>query len=437
MRTEFLSVFKSGIFLIISLIVILLVLLPGCKNEPDQIGVDILPPSDDFSVFFDSTEIIEVNTHYGDSVRSISKSVQLLGSYADSIFGLSKAEIITQLEAPGLIPVYDPGDHVDSAVLKLYFADHYGDDGAIHQITVYEFTEKLKYDTSYFSSYSPEGKYLQEPIGTGMAYSNDSFIRVNITDMELLDRLMAAEDTVYNNSEMFLELVKGLYIKVEDQVSGGSILYTDLVDEQSVLTVYYRNDEDTLDFDFSMGWVFGLSINMFSHEYAGYPVEQYLINGSQNDSLVFIQGMAGLTGRIRFPQLESWRDTIALSGPVAINSADLVIIPEEGSLSDVEPAEYPVGLNLYWINEDGHYIFVYDYLLDETTFGGGYISDENLYSFDIKTQIQSYINGDIEENAPFILSAGNSANTLSYLILRGGNHSSSSRIRLELTYTKL
>jgi len=437
MRTEFLSIFKSGVFLIISLSVFLLVINPGCSNDPDRIGVDILPSSDDFTVFFDSTEIIEVSTHYGDSVRSSSKSLQLIGSLVDSIFGSSKAEIITQLEAPGLVPAFDAGDIVDSAFLNLYFADHFGDDEAVHQISVYEFTEELLYDTIYFSSYNPEGKYLPDVIGSGTAYTNDSVIRIPITDMKLLERIMSAEDTVYNNSSLFLELLRGFYLKVEDQVSGGSVLYTDLIDEQSVLTVYYRNDEDTLDFDFSMGRVFGLAINLFSHDYAGYPVEQYLIDGSDNDSLAFIQGMGGLIINLRFPQLDAWRDTVMLSGPVAVNSADLVVIPEDEPLIDGQADEYPVGLNLYWINQMNQYIFVYDYLLDETTFGGGYNSNDNQYRFDIKAQLQSYINGDIEENVPFILSAGNSSSSLSYLILRGGNHSSPSRIRLELTYTIL
>ncbi len=423
----------------ISLGVVLLVFIPGCNDDPDRIGVNILPSSDDFFVFYDSTELIEVSTHYGDSMRSDSKFRQLIGSYVDPIFGFSKAEIITQIEAPGLIPEYDAGDKVDSAFLTLYFSDHFGDDEALHQVSIYEFTEELDDDSSYFSNYNPEGKYLEEAIGTGTMPANDSIIRIKISDMDLLERIMSAEDTVYKNSSMFFELLRGFYITAEDQQAlGGSIFYTDLTNELSALTVYYHNDEDTLYFKFSMGWFFGVSINLFSHEYAGYEVEPYLNDGSDNDSLVFIQGMGGLYSSMRFPQLDSWRDTVRLSGPVAINSADLVIIPEDRPLNYLRPDDdYPVGLNLYWVNKENQYIYLYDYLMDETTFGGGYISDEKLYRFDIKAQIQSYINKDIEENVPFVLSAGNATNTLSYLILRGGSHSSPSRIRLELTYTKL
>jgi hypothetical protein len=435
MRTEFFTFLKSGVYLITSLIV-LLAAVPGCNDDPDEIGANILPSSDDFSVSFDSTGLIEVTTHFGDSVRSNLKPFQLIGSYVHPFFGFSKAEIITQLEAPGIVPEFDPGDIVDSAFLNVYYEGHFGDDMAVHQVSIYEFTEKLQYDTSYYSSYNPDGKYLPEVIGTGSAYTNDSLIRIRITDMELLERLMSAEDTVYKDQDMFIDMIRGLYLRVEDQTDGGSILYTNLTDDLSVLKVYYRNDEDTLVFNFAMGWYNGIDINIFSHDYSGYPVEQYLNDGSDNDSLVFIQGMGGLNSYLRFPQLDSWRDSVALCGPIAINSADLVVIPESKPVGYLTEEEYPVGLNLYRINEDNRYDYVYDYLMDETSFGGGYNEDDNEYRFSIKSQIQSYINGDIANNEPFLISAGNTANSLSYVILRGASHSSSARIRLEIVYTK-
>lgn len=437
MRTEFLAFPKSGVFLIITLCIVLLATMPGCNNDPDEIGADILPPSDDFSVSYDSTEHIEVTTHFGDSLRTNLKPFQLIGSYVHPFFGFSKAEIITQLEAPGLIPEFDPGDVVDSAFLNLYYNDHFGDDMAVHQVSVYEFTEILEYDTSYYSGYNPEGKYLPEVVGTGSAYTNDTLLRIRITDMELLERLMSAEDTVYKDPDMFIDMIRGFYLKVEDQTDGGSILYANLNDDLSVLKVHYRNVEDTLVFNFTMGWYYGIDINLFSHDYTGYPIEQYLNDGSDNDSLVFIQGMGGLNSYLRFPQLESWRDSVDLYGSIAINSADLVVIPENKPVGYLTEEEYPVGLNLYRINEENQYDYVYDYLIDENSFGGGYNSDDNEYRFSIKSQIQSYINGDIENNVPFLISAGNSANSLSYVILRGASHSSSSRIRLEIVYTKL
>lgn len=409
----------------------------GCDENPGQIGLNILSDTGNISVVYDSTQKVAVSTFLGDSVRASSKSLQLLGSYTDPLFGFSKAGIITQIEPPGTAPAYEAGDAIDSGRLDLYFGGHFGNDEAVHQVTLYEFTGEIDPDSLYFSSFDPEDKYLQAPIGTGMVSTADSVVRIRITDQGFLERIMEAEDTVYSDYQMLQEYFRGFYIKTADQETGGSILYTDLSDDLTSFRIFYRTDEDTLAFIFGLGRTTGMAINVFSHDYTGFPIEDYLENGSENDSLIFIQGMGGVKSVLRFPGLKAWKDSILQIGKVAVNNAELVLVPVNDARSSVDRDQYPPGLNLYWIDPNDDYAFVYDYLLDQATFGGDYSSDEDEYRFNLKTQIQSYIRGDIDEDVRFVLSAGNTSNALNFLILKGGSFSAYPRIRLELTYTIL
>ncbi len=61
MRTEFLPNFIFGL--------IFFMLLSGCESKPDYIGSDLLPSGDNFTVLFDSLEVVSGFTKLGDSLR--------------------------------------------------------------------------------------------------------------------------------------------------------------------------------------------------------------------------------------------------------------------------------------------------------------------------------------------------------------------------------
>lgn len=436
MRTDFPSLLRYTNTILFSAAICLLTLFSCEERDPDELGRDLLPDSDDFSVSFDSVEIIQAITLTGDSIITSGKTTQLLGNHADPVFGKSTASFITQVEAPGKPLVFGTNPVIDSVILFIYVSDFYGDEDASHQITAYEYDDLIEYDTSYYSNFNPEGKYKPGAVGSGTALTSDTLLKIYITDEELKNRFLTAEDTIFKSNSLFQEMFRGFYLITEDIASEGSILYTSMNSAHTNLTFYFRNDEDTSKLNLVLGKNYGQSINIFSHDYQGAMLADYLVNPGNSDSLIFLQGMGGVRAIVRFPQLTSWLDSIKNSGPIAVNNAELIFTPEVLPGLNLGSDQYPAGLNLLWIDDDKNYHYLYDYLLNSDLFGGDYNEDDNSYTFYIKIHLQSYFTGKIG-NTDLVLSAGNNSNSANRVVLKGGNHSSGSRLKLKMTYTKL
>jgi hypothetical protein len=437
MRTDFPSLLQYTKYTILSSAAICLLTLFSCEErDPGELGRDLLPDSDDFSVSFDSVELIQAITTQGDSIITSGKTTQLLGCYEDPVFGKSTASFITQVEAPGKALVFGSNPVIDSVILFIYVSDFYGDEDANHQIIAYEYNDLIEYDTSYYSNFNPEGKYKPVAVGSGTAITSDTLLKIYISDEELKNRFLTAEDTVFKSNTLFQEMFRGFYLTTEDITTGGSIMYTSMNSTHTNLTFYFKNDEDTSRLNLLLGRNYGQSINIFNHDYQGAMLADYFIDQGNSDSLIFLQGMGGVQAIVRFPQLTAWLDSIKNSGPIAVNNAELIFTPEIIPALNLNTDQYPTDLNLFWIDDDKHYHYLYDDLLNSDLFGGQYNEDDNNYKFYIKIHLQSYFTGKIG-NTDLVLSAGDNANSANRVILKGGNHSSGSRLKLKMTYTKL
>ena len=120
--------------------------------------------------------------------------------------------------------------------------------------------------------------------------------------------------------------------------------------------------------------------------------------------------------------------------PIAINHAQLIITPKDTLTSGISVQDYPASLDLLRYGEDGVNRFVYDYMLNQATYGGFYDSETNSYRFNLKVHIQSFLNDDID-NLDLILLPASNAETYKQLIIYGGNSNHSDRLRLEIVYT--
>ena len=110
----------AAIFLLIGLITI-----SSCKKVESDLGVDILPSSDQLGLEVDTLELNSYSS-LEDSLRSDEFSSNMLGSYNDETFGKTKASIYTQLRL-SVIPTFTDLSNtvVDSVVLSLNIVDFY------------------------------------------------------------------------------------------------------------------------------------------------------------------------------------------------------------------------------------------------------------------------------------------------------------------------
>jgi len=425
MRTEFLPNFIFGL--------VFFMLLSGCESKPDYIGSDLLPSGDNFTVSFDSMEVVYGYTKLGDSLVGSNKNVQLLGSIIDPLFGFSKAEYVTQIEATSNSGSFGPNPKIDSVILTLQYEKFQGEDNLSQQIRVYEFMEFIRKDTNYYTNQDITDLYRQPELGNGWMSKDDTLIRIPITEETFINKFLQAEDSILSSAEYIQELMYGLYITGDDVATEGGIATINADAEGTMLEFYYANDTvDSISQNYTISRQRCQQFNLFSHDYTGYPIGEFLIDTSRNDSLLFIQSMAGVYPKIRFPEFPRWIDSM----PVAINEAKLIFPVVDSSLTQQKSENLPSKVVMYLQEPSGRYNFVYDQVVSPESFGGDYQDFSNSYNFTIKVHLQSIAAGDVD-NLEMIIRIANGDEVVSRGVLYGWSEDFMKRTRLEITYTRL
>lgn len=425
MRTEFLPNFIFGL--------VFFMLLSGCETKPDYIGSDLLPSGDNFTVSFDSMEVINGYTRLGDSLIGSNKNLQLLGSLIDPLFGFSKAEYVTQIGASANSGSFGPNPKIDSVILILDYDEFLGEGNLSQQIRVYEYMEFIRKDTNYFTNQDISGLYRQPELGHGWMSKNDTLIRIQITEEDFINKFLQAEDSILSSSEYIQELMYGLYITSDNVDTEGGIatIYADA--DTALLRFYYANDTiDSLYQDYAISRAVCQQFNLFKHDYTGYPIEEFLTDTSRNDSLLFVQSMAGVYPKIRFPGFSKWIDSM----PVAINEAKLIFPVADSNLTQQKYKNLPSKVAIYLVEPDGRVNYVYDYVVEPESFGGEYEEISNSYNFTIKVQLQSHAQG-IVDNLEMIIRPTSGNSTVTRSVLYGWSEDFMKRARMEITYTRL
>jgi hypothetical protein len=122
--------------------------------------------------------------------------------------------------------------------------------------------------------------------------------------------------------------------------------------------------------------------------------------------------------------------------PVAINEAKLMLPVADTNLTQQKGEYFPSKLILYLIKPEGGYSFVYDYVINDASFGGDYDEVTTTYNFTLKVQLQSLARGDVD-NLEMIIRPSLGNQSVSGVVLNGWSEDFMKRIKLEITYTKL
>ncbi len=393
----------------------------GCKKESNTIGLGVHPPEDKINVNFSDTTTLSVFTVCDDSVSSSNLSLNLLGSYIDPIFGDSKAEFLTHIRLSSIN--FDFGDNPDpdSIVLYLAYQNYYGNASIEQEIKVYKLTQDIDKDSVYYSNLNINSYYnSSDELAYINYYPDDSIIAITLSNTLAEELLDDVNSDIFTDDDKFVDFFKGLYIKTGQVPIDAAVVYYNLLSSESKMTLYYN---DTLSYDFVIDNECA-RINLFYHNYSSTNIDT---TGTKDDSVVYVQSMGGVKAKIKFPYINNWSD----SGAISINKAELVIKVEDNTTNDYAP---PTKLLLTEIiNQEGEIDLLDDQYVGEDYFDGSYDSESNTYKFNIARHIQQLIDGK-EDFGLYLFPADNrvSANRA---ILTSGKHSN--KMKLLITYSKL
>jgi len=454
-RSHAITLFLTG--------VLTLIILSSCNSNNDELGRDLLPVDDNINVHYDTLFDISVFPVHSNRLKTSetegtyqSTRTFLLGTRKDSIFGKARAEIVTQYDLSSSI---DFGDDmkIDSIMLYLYITDVVGDSTTPFHIRVFETTDPIYMDSTYYSDYDVTGKYDTDPLIDAFIFPrSDSLYEFRITDSDFKDKILAPPgyvmDTVYYYDSIFKEVFPGFYITGEPVANVNSFCKIQLANAYTRLGVHYTSDDiepDSTTGDIVYEWYYfninettSQKINMYSHDFAGTAFNGEFGNEEYQSDFCYIQGMSGVNTKLRLNNLETWKD----SGIIAINNAYLTleVVPEE--LSGIADEDLPEQLFMIAQLVDSSYAAVYDYLTNSTLFGGTleqiptgnvFVSDSiYVYRFNIGLQLQAMIDG-TSDNTDLILQVYNPISNPNFVKLWSSYADREGQLKLEVVYTKL
>ncbi len=427
----------------------LLLAFAACKKSPETIGNNLISDSNYIVPFH--TDTVEIMCYsYFDSVSTKNTSYALLGSMKDPVFGNSEAGFYTQFRLSLAGQSFGENPILDSLVLQLSIANYYGDTTVLQTVHVYELTDTLSGNASYYNhstvdhnvidlangyQFRPHPRTAMNVVGTDTV--RHAIIRIPLSTT-LGEYLMNLDSVAYIQPDFFKDNFRGFYVTCDPVSQLGAITSVALNDNtNTLLQLYYHNAEtpDKLmryDYYVTSSDVY---FNHIDHDYTqGSPefvdqlVNQQLELGQQ---VVYLQCMGGVRTRLFMPHLEHWADSLEGSHLV-INEAKLVLPVTEASIDST----FRLATNyvLLGFNADSTTYLLPDYYEGNSYFGGTYNSNEKAVVFRISEYMQSIISGKKENHG---LSLGiNGAGYNAYRMLINGPQSmENKKMHLEVTYS--
>lgn len=372
---------------------------------------------------------------------------RLVGSLVDPNFGRTSAALTAEMLLTTVNIDFGDNPVVDSVGLYLRYNGSYGDTSSPMSFDVHQLQESLSRDTTYYSSYRASlGQLISLPNSIVPRPNTNIKIGGILTTPTLsipLDPAFFQQNfadvgngsfTGFSTQNEFLDYFKGIHVSTTTE--SGAILYFELGSSNSVVRIYYHNDEQdslSVSLNFSQGGdVLPMHFSEFSHDYTSYPTGFDLastdsVNGEES---VFVQSMGGVVTIMEIPGLAN-----LVNQGILINQASMEIRKNPGSGAASPP---PTRLEVRTIaDEGGPGSLIRDFQFISGNEGDGFFRSEPLkqgvYQFKLTRYIFEVANGGTSEKLmllPAVKSTG--ANRV---VLTGGK-APDSQIKLKIYYSK-
>lgn len=333
------------------IILILCTLLCNSCNKATTIGNDLITDESLLQIIQDTLPI-QLNAYIEDSIETaplptytpltIGSSVQygslqsyILGNLNDPFFGNANAGIYLQ---PQLIGQLAPQTDwvIDSVVLSIAYNPAlkvYGDPNSTHHLTVYEATQYIAPDTTYYATQQID--YDPMPVGQkqNLQFAPTDSISIlkynastNTTTLtqtapqiriplnpEIGNRLLAATtDAAFLSNKNFIKFFKGLYVTCSK--TGNSMASVSMLSNNSQLLIYYKRPNlagQVINFPLTTSGAF---CNKYKYNFSGTPIQSYLSNPSPNaQNVAYMQSLSGLATEITLPTLQNATEKIVVN----------------------------------------------------------------------------------------------------------------------------
>lgn len=411
------------------------ILVSSC-TEPDVVGLDLQPVSEQPGLRVDTLEV-ETYVSAEDSLVVWSPTKNLVelptlfaGSYNDPYTGRSFAGFVSQIRIGNTITsgTFGGATAVDSVVLSVLYRDINGDTTATHRLSVWELADPLFNDSTYYSNrtysrsnFLGHSDFVPKVRDSVLIGSTKSAPQMRIAlDTAFGGRLLRdyiSNPSFFSDNTGFLNYFRG--IVVVDSVDGlGSILSFPSTSGVHRLTIYFAGNRS---------YEFVIDLNSVRHAYFRH---EYLptLNDNVQDDLLIVQSMAGLKDSLKIVNPEK----LIANGLVSISSARLIFETDGAT----EGSNFQPHLNLLVFGSDstGRNTTTADATESAGYYGGAYDFTNKRYTFNIARYLQRLLTNSVsggQKDYGLFLVAGGSTSNARRTLLKG-----KTSVKLIVTSTK-
>jgi hypothetical protein len=403
-------------------------LFASCE-EPDLISSEVIPGTDQPGVF-SSVNSINAFSVTEDSLIGSSNAIPLfLGSLNDQEIGETYASVNIQMRLNNSAPSFTAAT-VDSVVLTLGYSSVYGDSTAEHHFSVYKMDEAMKTDTFYYTVRSFAYSTLLGSVITTPSLHDSVLIDTVKVAPHLRLKLNNSFGTdliansPFNTNDDLQNYIKGLYIRDSVAFTGsgdvkGSIIAFDPASAFNTVTVYYT-DTTHKSYSFLLNSTSARN-NRIQHSYIS-----SILTDSIAPSTLYIQSLAGMKAKIKFPDLRNVLNVPA-GTPISVNKAEIEVKLKSGTTGTISNHS---SLIIFGIDSTGRNSIITDIIdqkLDNTSLIIG-LDDGGTYRFTVSRPVQKILNGTASNFGFYIVAAGSMSNAQRTLL-------DATDVKLNLTYT--
>jgi hypothetical protein len=436
--------------------ILLILALFSCKKDPYEIGIDLLPPSDTLNVLTTDTCTVEVFSVRQDSARSDEASSIKLGAMMDPVFGSTTSGLYTQVRLESEGADFGKNPVLDSIVLQLPYNGYYGDTLTQQNVKVYEISQDLSYDSTYFTnqhlSVYPTLLANQDftpRISDSVKIYNTKtapHLRINLNNLTNYfgNKILYAPANVLATNAAFVKFMKGLYITASPVNNKGAILNFAIATGSAMVVIYFHDGDDVKNDSLSYSMLIDGYCARFTHvdhnNYldANQDLKRQILNhdSAEGSKQVFLQGMSGVKVKVKFPFMKNF----SKGKVIAINDAFLELKNLENDTI------YPPPATLTLIRQDsiGRIGYLVDANEGSSYFGGTYNSTTRSYFFRLTQHMQKVLMNAYSNQFDLYILVNDPGTTVispNRIILNGPGLSNpgglSNRLKLKLTYTIL
>lgn len=452
---HFFSISKSFLYF-----VFIAVILAGCKDDPYQIGLELLPAED--SLYVDQDILTLEAFTIGPVGIPVYDSLNLpVGNYHDPVFGQTSASLMFELSPGSYNSVLKQDITVDTTVMYIFYDTIYGNTLYRPQLEVYSLTQGIDKSARYASDYDINGKYNIANLVTEVTEYTDSIKRIKLfLNNEFGDAIIRTEGlndsvlfTTYKKDSVFDANFQGLYLKtLKESIDRG------IINVYSInLVVYFHADtiNSFISFSFSpqdnrylksvpMG---DKCIKIFNHDYSESKIA-HLNSSTVQDTALYLQSLGGTQIKLIIPYLEQLKQTI---GRVSVNSAEL-FIPVLSDSAELADNFYPKQLGMRLVGDET--AFITDDILYATRtsptislMNGRFSNTLWGYKFILTGFFHEYMKGNITANQFQIFAGRLDTNPYVYhtnlnpsfynRVILAGTGNTNRKITLKIAYTKI